>query len=146
MSAAALKRGVALTSRSRPLQPEDWSKFQHVVCMDQENVRAVEAAVSYWKSTGQIKTGADDDDKDGGSGGGGSGSGKSSSSGPRVSLMTDWAPEKSQARRLGKVPDPYYGGPAGFEQVLDLLDEAAEGLVDAALEERRRRAAGVVGQ
>jgi protein-tyrosine phosphatase len=27
------------------------------------------------------------------------------------------------------VPDPYYGGPQGFEQVLDLLEEAAEGLL-----------------
>jgi protein-tyrosine phosphatase len=28
------------------------------------------------------------------------------------------------------VPDPYYGGPAGFEQVLDMVEEAAEGWLD----------------
>ena len=27
------------------------------------------------------------------------------------------------------VPDPYYGGPQGFEQVLDLLEEASEALL-----------------
>jgi len=27
------------------------------------------------------------------------------------------------------VPDPYYGGPAGFERVLDLIESAAEGLL-----------------
>ncbi len=27
------------------------------------------------------------------------------------------------------VPDPYYGGPAGFEEVYDLCDAAAEGLL-----------------
>jgi protein-tyrosine phosphatase len=27
------------------------------------------------------------------------------------------------------VPDPYYGGAQGFEEVLDLLEEAAEGLL-----------------
>lgn len=27
------------------------------------------------------------------------------------------------------VPDPYYGGPIGFERVLDMVEEAAEGLV-----------------
>jgi len=27
------------------------------------------------------------------------------------------------------VPDPYYGGPVGFEQVLDLAEEAATGLL-----------------
>jgi protein-tyrosine phosphatase len=28
------------------------------------------------------------------------------------------------------VPDPYYGGPDGFERVLDLVEEASEGLLD----------------
>ena len=27
------------------------------------------------------------------------------------------------------VPDPYYGGPAGFEHVLDLIEEACRGLL-----------------
>ncbi len=27
------------------------------------------------------------------------------------------------------VPDPYYGGPIGFERVLDMVEEAAEGLL-----------------
>jgi protein-tyrosine phosphatase len=27
------------------------------------------------------------------------------------------------------VPDPYYGGPAGFEQVLDMVEEACRGLL-----------------
>ena len=39
------------------------------------------------------------------------------------------------------VPDPYYGGPLGFEQVLDLIEEAAEGLLGeiARLERGARR-------
>lgn len=28
------------------------------------------------------------------------------------------------------VPDPYYGGPDGFERVLDLVEEASEGLLE----------------
>ena len=28
------------------------------------------------------------------------------------------------------VPDPYYGGAAGFELVLDLLEDAVEGLLE----------------
>jgi protein-tyrosine phosphatase len=31
------------------------------------------------------------------------------------------------------VPDPYYGGPLGFEQVLDLAEEAAAGLLEEVL-------------
>jgi protein-tyrosine phosphatase len=29
-----------------------------------------------------------------------------------------------------EVPDPYHGGPAGFEHVLDLIEGASEGLLD----------------
>ena len=36
-----------------------------------------------------------------------------------------------------EVPDPYYGGPAGFEHVLDLVEEASRGLISH-LRERRR--------
>ena len=31
--------------------------------------------------------------------------------------------------RLDEVPDPYYGGPGGFEQVLDMVEAAARGLL-----------------
>lgn len=34
-------------------------------------------------------------------------------------------------RDLLEVPDPYYGGPDGFEQVLDLVEDACGGLVHA---------------
>ena len=37
------------------------------------------------------------------------------------------------------VPDPYYGGPQGFERVLDLVEEGAEALIE---DIRRRIAAG----
>ena len=29
-----------------------------------------------------------------------------------------------------EVPDPYYGGPDGFEHVLDLVEDASEGLLE----------------
>jgi protein-tyrosine phosphatase len=32
-----------------------------------------------------------------------------------------------------EVPDPYYGGPNGFEVVLDYIEDACEGLLDSAL-------------
>ena len=30
---------------------------------------------------------------------------------------------------ISEVPDPYYGGDRGFEQVLDLIEAASEGLL-----------------
>jgi len=39
----------------------------------------------------------------------------------------------SYARRFAdeEVPDPYYGGPQGFERVLDMLEDAARGLLES---------------
>lgn len=31
---------------------------------------------------------------------------------------------------IDEVPDPYYGGPNGFEQVLDLVESAGRGLIE----------------
>ena len=42
-----------------------------------------------------------------------------------LELMRDQAP----GPRGQEVPDPYYGGDAGFERVLDMLEAAADGLV-----------------
>jgi protein-tyrosine phosphatase len=47
----------------------------------------------------------------------------------RVRLMMEFAP----AREIEDVPDPYYGGAVGFERVLDLVEEAAIGLLDELL-------------
>lgn len=38
------------------------------------------------------------------------------------------------------VPDPYYGGPNGFDQVLDYIEDASDGLI-AALRKRSQRGA-----
>jgi protein-tyrosine phosphatase len=38
-----------------------------------------------------------------------------------------------------EVPDPYYGGPDGFDRVLDLVEDACEGVV-AALSQQQKRA------
>jgi protein-tyrosine phosphatase len=44
----------------------------------------------------------------------------------RIRLLMDFSPRR---RRGMSVPDPYYGAPAGFERVLDLIEEACEGLM-----------------
>jgi protein-tyrosine phosphatase len=44
----------------------------------------------------------------------------------RIRLLMDFSPRRP--RGMG-VPDPYYGAPAGFERVLDLIEEACEGLM-----------------
>jgi protein-tyrosine phosphatase len=44
----------------------------------------------------------------------------------RVVMMSAFA---SRADGPADVPDPYYGGGDGFERVLDMLEDAADGLV-----------------
>ncbi|CAM9922466.1 unnamed protein product [Discosporangium mesarthrocarpum] len=51
---------------------------------------------------------------------------------PKVRTMTQYCTRSGGA---SYVPDPYYGGPEGFEKVLDLLDDACEGLLDACRKE-----------
>lgn len=44
----------------------------------------------------------------------------------RVRLFLEFAPEVGTT----DVPDPYYGGSTGFEEVLDLVEAAARGLLN----------------
>ena len=44
----------------------------------------------------------------------------------RVRLLLEFAPHLERR----EVPDPYYGGSTGFEHVLDLVEEAAAGLLE----------------
>ena len=37
----------------------------------------------------------------------------------------------SKNSQLDEVPDPYYGSQNGFEKVIDLLDDAMDGLIDS---------------
>jgi protein-tyrosine phosphatase len=43
----------------------------------------------------------------------------------RIRLFLEFAPDLETS----EVPDPYYGGPNGFEEVLDLVEDAARALL-----------------
>ena len=53
----------------------------------------------------------------------------------RVRLFLEFAPDAT----VTEVPDPYYGGPNGFEEVLDLVEAATQGLLQH-LRQRSRAA------
>jgi protein-tyrosine phosphatase len=44
----------------------------------------------------------------------------------KVKLFMEFAPHRPER----EVPDPYFGGPAGFDRVLDMIEEAAQGLLE----------------
>ena len=44
----------------------------------------------------------------------------------KIRRMTDFC----SSSQVSEVPDPYYGGDQGFENVLDLLEDACQGLLE----------------
>ncbi|KAK9844116.1 hypothetical protein WJX81_004866 [Elliptochloris bilobata] len=106
MTVAARERGISLTSRSRPLTPQDLADFDHIIGMDHENIAAIHRAAAHW---GASKTVAAEYKS-------------------KVRLMSEFL-RSSRFKGMDTVPDPYFGGRKGFELVLDLLEDACEGLL-----------------
>jgi protein-tyrosine phosphatase len=108
MRAAAAARGLDITSRSRPLVPADLEgagAFDVIVGMDGDNLRAMETARRAWVREGRCAGGE-----------------------VRWRLLSEFS--KDEAFRGQPVPDPYYGGRRGFEHALDLIEGAADGILD----------------
>jgi protein-tyrosine phosphatase len=50
---------------------------------------------------------------------------------PKIRLMREWDPmAKAAAEDAPEVPDPYYGGPKGFEDMHAMLRRSCEKLLD----------------
>lgn len=99
MRAAAQRRGYDLDSIARQLVIDDFERFDLILAMDEDNLRNITAL-------------------------GNSGAGDSGSR-ARVALMREFC----QQHGPGEVPDPYFGGDEGFEEVLDILEDACRGLL-----------------
>jgi len=56
----------------------------------------------------------------------------------KLALMLDYLSKESQQ---SDVPDPYYGGDQGFNQVLDLLEDACQGLLNCIIKKHITHAA-----
>ncbi|MGQ0383338.1 MAG: low molecular weight protein-tyrosine-phosphatase [Gammaproteobacteria bacterium] len=94
---AAARRGIDMTGlRARPVEPDDFERFDLVLAMDEQNYRRLNRVAPTRHRH-------------------------------RLRLFLEYAPA------LGRrdVPDPYYGGATGFEEVLDLVEEASRGLLAA---------------
>ena len=99
-TAVAAAHGIRLTGFARQITPRDLERFDIVVAMDRSNRRSLE------RLRGRIR--------------GGRGSRAD------IVMMRDYDP----GARDPDVPDPYYGGPGGFERVYGILERACNGLLD----------------
>ena len=94
MGHALQSRGYRSRGVSRPVISKDFSQFDLILAMDQQNFRDLQRLAPPDK-------------------------------GERIRMMCDYAgPHKGR-----EVPDPYYGGPEGFDLVIDILEDACRGLL-----------------
>lgn len=98
--AVARRRGLALAHAARQVQAEDLHSFDYVVVMDGSNRDSVERLARP-----------------------GPGSARSA----RILMLREFDPAAGGAP---DVPDPYFGGPADFEAVHDMVERACSGLLE----------------
>ncbi|KAL8089964.1 hypothetical protein AgCh_039430 [Apium graveolens] len=109
MKAASKRRGIEITSLSRPIRPSDFKDFDLILAMDKQNKDDILAAFERWSFRETLPA----------------------DSYKKVKLMCSYCTKHNETQ----VPDPYYGGPQGFEKVLDLLEDACESLLESILAE-----------
>ena len=102
MRETALSRGIELTSRSRKIEENDLYEFDHILVMDNDNLKAVKSLIK--DHTNPVNS--------------------------KIKLILSY----SKNSQLEEVPDPYYGGQNGFDKVIDLLDEAMDGLINSLID------------
>lgn len=99
-TAVAARRGVEVSGTSRQVAEADVEAFDYLVAMDADNLRKVERLI-----------------ENAGIGGGA----------PDAFLLREFDPEAGGDL---EVPDPYFGGPDGFDNVHDLVERSARGLLE----------------
>lgn len=108
MRAAASRRGIHLPSRARQIVPADLHGFDRILTMDDDNLQAVRDLAR------QVEAAPVE-----------------AADGARRLATIEPLTRHCRRFQVREVPDPYYGGEAGFEHVLDLLEDACQGLLDS---------------
>jgi protein-tyrosine phosphatase len=96
---AARRRGIVLEGAARQVRPSDFEDYDLLLAADRENLADLRAIAP------------------------------SEAARAKVRLLREFDPDSNPAHPGLDVPDPYYGGPSGFEDVLDLVEAASRGLL-----------------
>ena len=112
--ATARARGFELASRARQFTRDDFERFDYVIAMDRSNRRDL------------VRMAPD------------------RAAEQSIHLFRAFDPENAGDRRQGPegsggdadldVPDPYYGGPRGFEDVFDICERTCRALLEHVIE------------
>jgi protein-tyrosine phosphatase len=95
MRDAAEHRGLAVTSLARQVAADDFDRFDLLLAMDYDNLRALQARAP-------------------------------AAHAHKIRLFREFDPEGPGE----DVPDPYYGDPDGFDDVLDIVTRTGRALLD----------------
>ena len=95
MTTTLESRGITVTGRAWKFERHDYSKFDLIITMDEENEEDVLALA------------------------------KSDTDRKKVRPFMSFCESHEQSG----VPDPYYGGPEGFELVADIMSDGCEGII-----------------
>lgn len=112
---AARRRGYRIDDlRARELRRGDFQRFDYMVAMDRGHLQELKRR----KPAGAAA--------------------------PELALLLDYAPRDSVPAGVRDIPDPYYGGRRGFEDVMTLIDAGARGVMTALCRRHGLTAAGPV--
>ena len=98
--AVARERGYELTSRARKFTSADFARFDFILAMDGNNVRDLLALAP------------------------------SDVDALKINLFRAYDPEGVGPDGPADVPDPYYGGPRGFDEVFDICERTCATLLE----------------
>jgi protein-tyrosine phosphatase len=112
-SAVARKYGVTLPSTARQVTAADFERFDYIVAMDRENLWNLERMAREGRGTRTRVA--------------------------KIHLLRVDDPDREAGDDRHDVPDPYYGGPSGFDQVYHMVYRSAEALLRRLLAESAPR-------
>jgi protein-tyrosine phosphatase len=101
-TAAARARGIVLGGEARQVTPGDFADFDLLLAMDRANLRELRGMAPSEQARAKVR------------------------------LLREFGGRAGSQSSAGDldVPDPYYGGPSGFDDVLDLVQAACAGLLE----------------
>ncbi len=109
---AAGRRGIVLEGAARKVRPRDFEEFDLILAMDASNLRDLQRVAPDERAREKVR------------------------------LLREWGRAGSQSSDGDlDVPDPYYGGPGGFDEVLDLVQAACTSLLEQLREGDAQRTA-----
>ena len=103
---AALQAGIDISHlRARQLKPQDSREFDYILAMDNDNLQLARALLSGKRNQSAAKDASDD---------------------ATLALFLSY----TSGMMGDEVPDPYYGGKDGFQEVIALVQKASRGFLD----------------